>query len=234
MAKSGSEQNTSESGPSSSNSNNEQNQNPTKESEASNPSSYVSPEEMSASNSPIVGLRGTENFGLAVFRDNKFVGILTAGETLCHSIITDEADSFVATVPNSDESAKPIVMDVYKNSNCKIKIDTSADHPIINLNISLSARLSSMIEGLNYTDSKALEHIKQMTEEHLKKEILDYLNKTAKEYKVDITGFYNIAKKNFLTQQDLDNYNWKEKYPNAEFNVDIDANVISSLLIQNF
>ena len=189
---------------------------------------------MTASNSPIVGLRGTENFGLAVFNDNKFVGTLTAGETLCHSIITDEADSFVATVPNPYRGKKPIVMDIYKNSDCKIKVDTSSENPIINLDISLSGRLSSIVEDLDYADSKTLDEIEITTENYLKKEILDYLNKTSKEYKVDISGFYNLAKKNFLTKKDLDNYNWKEKYTNAEFNVDIDANIISSLLIQNF
>lgn len=189
---------------------------------------------MSASNSPIVGLRGSENFGLEVFRDNKTVGILNAGETLCHSIITDEADSFVANVPSPNGISKPIVMDVYKNSNCKIKIDTSSENPIINIDVSVASRLSSMIEGLDYTNPQTLNDIKMATEEHLKKQILDYLYKTSKEYKADISNFYNIAKKNFLTQKDLDNYNWKEKYPNAEFNVNVEAEVISSLLIQNF
>ncbi len=235
MSKSGQDSNSSQvQSEESSNSDNEQNQNPTEKSESENPSSSVSPEEMSASNSPVVGLRGSENFGLAVFRDNKFIGILNAGETLCHSIITDEADSFVANVPSPDGSAKPIVMDVYKTSNCRIEIDTSSDKPIINIDVPVASRLSSMIEGLDYADPQTLEKIKSSTEEHLKKEISDYLYKTSKEYKADISNFYNIAKKNFLTQEDLDKYNWKEKYANAEFNVNVSSEIVSSLLIQSF
>ena len=215
-----------------SSSNNEEN--PTEKSETENPSSQITPEEMYASNSPIVGLRGSENFGLAVFKGDKFAGILNAGETLCHSIITDEADSFVANVPSPNGATKPIVMDLYKKSNCKINIDTSAEKPIITVDIFVASRLSSMTQGLNYTDSQTLESIKEATEKHLEKEISDYLYKTSKEFKADISNFYAIAKRNFLTQEDLDNYNWEEKYPSAEFNVNVYADVISSLLIQSF
>ena len=204
-----------------------------KENEDEPPASSISSENMSAGDSPIKGQRGNENLGLAVFKGDSYIGKLTAGETLCHSIITNETDSFVISIPDPFGSDNLIALDIYKNSNCNIDIDITSDHPIININISLSGRLSSVIKDLNYADSKTIDTIESATEEYLKKQILDYLNKTSKEYKVDIDGFYYKLKQKFLTIQDLNNYNWENKFQNAEFNLSLDANILSSLLVQN-
>lgn len=203
------------------------------ENEDEPPASSISSENMSAGDSPIKGQRGNENLGLAVFNGDSYIGKLTAGETLCHSIITNETDSFVISIPDPFGSDNLIALDIYKNSNCNIDIDITSDHPIININISLSGRLSSVIKDLNYADSKTIDTIESATEEYLKKQILDYLNKTSKEYKVDIDGFYYKLKQKFLTIQDLNNYDWENKFQNAEFNLSLDANILSSLLVQN-
>ena len=61
---------------------------------------------------------------------------------------------------------------------------------------------------------------------------LDYLYKTSKEYNSDIECFYKIAKKEFLTNTNLDNYNWEEKYKNAEFKIEFNDDIITNLLIE--
>ena len=61
----------------------------------------------------------------------------------------------------------------------------------------------------------------------------DFLYKTSKEYGCDINGFYRLVKQKFLTIPEYDNYNWKEMYKKADFNVEIDSDVISSFFVQN-
>ncbi len=199
----------------------------------SNSSTQVLPENMTPGNSGITGQRGNENMGLAVFSDYNCIGNLTAGETLARSIITNETSHFLISVPDPFESDKRISMNMSKNSDCKVNIDILDDHPVINITISLESKINSIIDGVNYADNETLLKLEQASEEYLKNHMLDYLYKTSKEFKVDITGFYHIAKKHFSTIDDMNNYNWRDKYPNSEFNLTINSNLVSSLLVQN-
>jgi len=44
----------------------------------------TNPDDLTAGTSSIVGDRGTENFGIAVFKDDKLCGELTTVESICH------------------------------------------------------------------------------------------------------------------------------------------------------
>ena len=204
-----------------------------KENEKKYPFLDTKPLDMAAGNAPITGLRGSETFGLAVFKSDTYLGNLTAGETLCRSIINDECDLFSIAIPYPPGESSYIVLDIYRNSNTDINVSMSGDSPIITLDISLGTRISSILKDINYSDYKELDKIETASEEFLKEQILNYLNKTSKEYKVDINNFYNKIKKNYLTNADLEKLDWQNKYPNTEFHINLDTNVVSSLLVQN-
>lgn len=204
-----------------------------KENEKKYPFLDTKPLDMAAGNAPITGLRGSETFGLAVFKSDTYLGNLTAGETLCRSIINDECDLFSIAIPYPPGENSYIVLDIYRNSNTDINVSMSGDSPIITLDISLGTRISSILKDINYSDYKELDKIETASEEFLKEQILNYLNKTSKEYKVDINNFYNKIKKNYLTNADLEKLDWQNKYPNTEFHINLDTNVVSSLLVQN-
>ena len=65
----------------------------------------------------------------------------------------------------------------------------------------------------------------------MEEQLNNYFKKTSKQYGTDIDAFAVKALHNFDTIQDWREYNWPEKYKNAEFNISVDINVISSLLI---
>lgn len=205
----------------------------TKENEKKYPFLDTRPLDMSAGNTPITGLRGSETFGLAVFKSDTYIGKLTAGETLCRSIINDECDLFTIAIPYPPSENTYIVLDMYRNSNTDVKVSMSGDNPIITINISLGTRISSILKDINYSDYKELDKIEIASEEFLKEQILNYLHKTSKEYKVDINNFFDKIKKKCLTNADLEKLDWATKYPNAEFHINLDTNVVSSLLVQN-
>ena len=58
-----------------------------------------------------------------------------------------------------------------------------------------------------------------------------YLNKVSKELKADVDGFARYAIRKFLTEDDWYSYNWQEQYEKAEFIVNSNVNVTSSLLL---
>lgn len=61
--------------------------------------------------------------------------------------------------------------------------------------------------------------------------ITKYLYKTSQDYKSDINGFGKYSLSNFITIPEFDQYNWKKKYQNSNFNVKINTLVDSSVLI---
>ena len=61
----------------------------------------------------------------------------------------------------------------------------------------------------------------------------DFLYKTSREYKCDLNGFYRLVKQKFLTLPEYKAFNWEKQYQSADFNIEIESDVISSFLVQN-
>lgn len=187
----------------------------------------------SPDNAIVNGDRGTENIGLCVFKDDTYIGNLTALDTLCYSLLKNEVDNFIINIDSPFNPNKKIDFSVDSLSSCDIDINTSKENPIISIKLNLTAKTLNGQEDLDFSKSETLNKLNESLKNYLTLQIKTYLNKTSKEYKADINDFYRIAKKNFLTLTDYKKYNWKNKYENAEFNIDINSRVISSLLIQN-
>ena len=114
-----------------------------------------------------------------------------------------------------------------------IKVDTSSDSPNISISVYCEAKVLTVGENSNYTNSEILKEISIHAENFLLHNIENYLNKTSKELNCDIDTFSQYAISNFLTVADWDNYNWVSKYANANFSVDVNFDVTSSLLFSS-
>ena len=62
------------------------------------PDAIINPEDLTAGTTSISGNRGTENIGIAVFKDDKFCSQLTAVETICHLLIENNIDSCIVSI----------------------------------------------------------------------------------------------------------------------------------------
>ena len=189
--------------------------------------------EMISGNAPILGERGTENIGLAVLKDGIYVGDLSAKDTLCHTLISGEVNSFLLTINNTEIYEKYLDIELFENMSPKITVEIENDAPKIIINIKLIGRISGIKDGINYSDEPSnlnLEKISNATEQSIKTSIEEYLNKTSTKFKCDIDYFYNYAKRKFFTIQDWRNYDWSNKYLNSNFDVNVDAKVYYSLL----
>ena len=178
------------------------------------------------------GDRGAENMGLAVFKDDKYIGNLSTIETLCYSLLKDEVDNFVLTITNPFDESKKVDIKVGDLSQLKTDIDISNDIPTINIEFNLTAEVINILDNQNLSYDKTLEKLDIALKEYLTEEFKSYLYKTSREYKSDINEFYRIAKRHFLTNSDFENYDWPTKYENAEFNVKFNEDIISTLIIR--
>ena len=197
------------------------------------PSNNTPIAEMVSGNAPILGERGTENIGLAVMKDGIYLDDLTALDTLCHTLISGEVNSFLLTINNTEIYEHYLDIELFENMSPKISVEIESGCPKINIDIQLIGRISGIKDGINYSDEPSnldLEKISEITKQTIKKYIEEYLKKTSTIFKCDIDYFYNHAKRRFLTLQDWRKYDWSSKYLNSKFNVNIEAKVYYSLL----
>lgn len=195
-----------------------------------NTSGSTEQNDSSSSSLEISGQRGTQNVGIAVFKDAKYVGQLSEMDSICHLLITNNVDSFIISIPMEGYPDNLLDLNVSALRGTKIKVDTSSDSPKISVSAYCEGKILTVDKDSDYVDSKILKDISSKASEFLKQHIEDYLNKTSKKFKADITGFSNYALSNFLTTKDWENYSWASKYENANFTVKVDFGITSSLL----
>ena len=184
-----------------------------------------------AGKSSIVGGRGTEDLGLAIFSGDKYIGELTVWESICHSLITNSIDTCIISV--EDPLVENKQLEIQLSHNKKSKITSNIENGDININIELNliANIISLNSNINYEDTDTIDKISTATQNRLNDELNKYFDKTAKEYNVDIDKYYLSILKYFPYQKNFDDFNYKEKLKNANFNCNTHVNIISSLLI---
>ena len=96
----------------------------------------------------------------------------------------------------------------------------------------MNAEIINSIESQNQSYDETLEKLDLALKDYLSNEFKTYLYKTSREYKSDINEFYRIAKRQFLTNSDFFNYDWATKYESADFNVEFNEDIISTLIIR--
>ena len=200
------------------------------------PNNNISISNILSGNAPIQGERGTENIGLAVLKEGKYIGNLTAADTLCHTLISGEVNSFLLTINNKEIYKDYIDISLFENTPAKVIVKIENDTPIIIIKLELIGRISGIKKGINYSNESNninLDELSKAVNKQLKNYLITYLNKTSSEYKCDIDYFYNLAKRNFLTLNDWQEYDWASKYENSKFEISINSNIYYSLIDSN-
>ncbi|MEI3355904.1 MAG: Ger(x)C family spore germination C-terminal domain-containing protein [Clostridia bacterium] len=169
--------------------------------------------------------------GVAVFKEDKLVGELNALETICLLNVTNNLDQFLVSVP--DPANNNHYIDIYLTplSNADIKVNTNSGSPYIKVNCRFSGRIYSMSENSEYLSPEALDAISNSCSSYLESIFTDYLYRTSKDLQSDISGFGKYALKNFFTTKESTNYDWRNSYKDAFFDVKIDASIKSGMLI---
>ena len=207
------------------------------------PSEYISsekneniitnPDNLTAGSSSIQGKRGTENIGVAVFDNDKLCGELTATETICHLLIKNNVGSFIISIDNPYDKNKKekVELNIVPSKKSKFTVDIDNNVPNIYLDVNVQASILTLEENIEYEKTSTLDKFSTATEDYLKEELNNYFNKISKELNTDIDCFSNKALSHFNTKNEWENYNWKEKFPTANFHLNVKANVVSGQMI---
>lgn len=173
-----------------------------------------------------------KTLGLAVFKRDTLVGFLTPLETLAHLILTNELENTTIAIPSPfDEKKSSIDIFLTQKSNTKVKIDIVDGKPIINVDAHLTAKISSVTGNHKFLDEENIKRLENATNEYIEKIFIDYFITTSQKYQSDIGGLGKYAVNKFWTWGNWNDFNWKESYKNASFNVNVDTTITSSYFL---
>lgn len=181
---------------------------------------------------PIKSNDNIENIGLAVFRNDKLIGELSAQESIWHMIVSNNLKSCILGIPNPIGDSESIDINVKLASVPKKSVTFVNGTPHISCKININAKILSATKEStssvnNYYNNENSKLIEETCNEYWKKNISNYLYKTSKDYHADIDGFGKYAVKYFATIQDWESYNWLDNYQNCIFNVEVNTNLKS-------
>ena len=159
--------------------------------------------------------------GQAVFVDNRMVGTLGFMENTIVKLL--EKDMFVGPfcvlVPETESYAN---IELRQISKPIITVDTGPV-PIVNINIKLWGEYTGI--GRSFKNREDYDNFVAYLNSAFSAKIIELMERTKTEFGADILGFADNAKINFLRYQDWVDYDWKEKYKNAQFNVSVNVDM---------
>jgi len=184
-----------------------------------------------ANNTPLQGENGSENIGVAVFKDDKLVGELNAIDTISFLILRNKVNRFLISVPDPVKQGNYLDIYLTPSNSPNIKVNTSTTSPCVKIKTKFSGRIYSMSGDSKYLSPEVLDAVSASCNSYLESTISNYLYKTSKELNSDISGFGKFASANFLTTQESNEYGWLNNYKNAFFDIQVDTSVKSGMLI---
>lgn len=185
-----------------------------------------------ADDAPLDSANKLENVGLAVFYGDLLVGELNAIETLCHLILTNQIETCVISIPSPFNTSEDLDLLLESRKATKNSVDIVNGAPFAKSNVYLTGRILTYDADSNYIESGYYTAIENSAEKYMTSQINSYLNKISKTYKSDIVGFGKFAAKNFLTQNDWQEYDWRTNFKNTFFDVDVHVVVASGYLLE--
>ena len=174
---------------------------------------------------------GIKNIGLAVFKEDELVGELSAIETMCHLIVTNNLKSCNISVPNPNNEMKTVDLYLTLYAKPEIKVSILNGSPYVMIHVRTNARISSIDEISSEMTEEQITTLENSASTYLEKQISNYLYKTAKEFHSDIAGIGKYALSQFRTSTDIMNYHLIERNQDSFFQVNVNTEIESSFLL---
>lgn len=171
-----------------------------------------------------------ESLGLALFKEYKMIERISGLDTVCYNLLTNNFENTTIEVYNPEEARIPLAVDISKLEDSKISVKLENGIPKIHCKLGVEARVLSASESYDFTKRETLEQIEAEINKFLTDHISDFLYRTSREYKSDNIGFEGYFKKNFLTQKEIDKFDWNNLYTKAEFEIEPITYLVSGFL----
>jgi spore germination protein KC len=182
---------------------------------------------------PRRGAEKRELVGIALFNGGKMIGALDSYETTYYMMLTGNFKGGRVSIPDKHSPEHAIVFDLHNSRKPRVKAYFKDGKPVIDLKISMETEIYAIQSRTDYEKLANIRDIETQIEEFLFKGMSNTINKTQKQYGVDIFGFGGWMAGNFFTIDEWENYNWLSHFKEASINLDLKVNVRRTGLIFN-
>ena len=171
-----------------------------------------------AGKAPTGGDKGIQVMGMAVFDKDKKISEMKEIETEIYNILTGEYKLGYVTYYYDKSPDIPITLIQTQKRTPKIRVKTDTSNPKIEIELYMEADVCSSTPDFSLEND--LQNFTEQIKKELKEQIEQFLNETQR-LNTDIVGFGSYAKRNFCNENGFEDYKWRERYSNAEFDVTI-------------
>lgn len=170
------------------------------------------------------GANPAEFAGTAIFSGDKMVGMLSTTETRMLSMLLGTFHRGFFSVDDPLDPKTYVNVNLRLGSSPKIKATLKDGHPLITVKILLEGEFTNITSGINYEEDSYLKLVESQINNVLQEEMVNLIQHT-QELNSDVAGFGYYIHPLFSNMQDFLDYNWNEKYNQAEVHVEINTKI---------
>lgn len=174
---------------------------------------------------PRKGGNQVEYVGTAVFKGDKLTDILNITETRTVMMLKGEFQKGYYILPDPEIKNKYISLELTEGSPPITKVSLKNGAITIDETISLEGDLIDIQGSVDYAaNNNTLQKLNRYIANYIRENSLAFFEKTKKQ-EIDIVGYGEYARRDFLTLNDWENFKWHNKLPEAQLNLKVKVNI---------
>lgn len=163
--------------------------------------------------------------GLAVFKLDKMVGRLDPREASIFALMTG-SNNITLDVTDPLDNRFKVLSNVKKEKSSTTNVTFKNGKPVVDINLILDINVQSVQSNNNYDEVKNADKLNKAYRDMIESQVQALLKKVTYEYQSDVFGYGEMAKKNFLTIEKWEKAKWPEIFPQTQYNLRLDTEII--------
>ncbi|KOS68497.1 spore gernimation protein [Lysinibacillus contaminans] len=168
--------------------------------------------------------------GLAVFKQDKFVGVLTDDESKSYNFLNDNVESTIEVISCPKEGR--LSTEITK-SKTKIKGKIVNGIPKLTVHIEIDQNVGEVDCTINLAEKETIQMINEKTSNLIKEKTEQVLNTIQKNYQVDNLGFSEVLHRADPKEWKKIKEDWATIFPELEVNVKVNVRTLGVGTIHN-
>lgn len=176
---------------------------------------------------PISGDNKAQFDGSAIFQRGQMVDTIDGEDTRFYLMMRGffENGFFIVLDPLADKPTG-IGLNIHQARNPSYKVSFLDDGTVtIDVNIFLEADLAAMLSETNYESAELKPFLEEEVSRHIQTGCQTLVERTQQDFNADIFGFGKQLKRYFLTTHEWRDYDWPQKYSEAQIQVYVQVRV---------
>lgn len=174
---------------------------------------------------PLKADNASQICGLAIFHENKMVGVLDSSEAQTYAMMTKSKTRKILTLPDPLEPDSNIVVSMLPTGKSKIRGYFAGDKPAFDIDINLHCTVECVQNDTDYTSNQNYDILTEYIRQTCAKDMRELVTKLQKEYNTDLLRLGDKLAYSFPTVQEWRDYNWPERYRDAEININVSLDI---------